>query len=212
MKRRTTTKSASGSPAPAPTPASAPVAGEQMLLGSSTLPSLIEVGGEQVQLGTVVAAAQAASGLSVEDWNKLSEEARDQHLNQQVDAMRQRGAAMAEAEAERVRSEQEAAAQAERERLAAEEAAERQRAEEAAVQAAKPNEPKEAYPRRVLVLNNSSIPLVEPITGAHIQAGGKAPICLTDPDHAHRVQENLRAVLAQNYLPESVLDFEDLPG
>lgn len=52
--------------------------GADMLLGSSTLPTMIDTGGpEEVQLGTVVCQSQADSGLSVDEWNELSEEDRD---------------------------------------------------------------------------------------------------------------------------------------
>lgn len=59
-----------------------------MLYGSSVLPSLIEIGGKDVQLGTVVAAAHLASGLSAEDWNALDEPAREHLLAEQVEAMK----------------------------------------------------------------------------------------------------------------------------
>lgn len=177
---------APAAPAPAPTSAPAPaqeqVQEQVVLLGSSTLPALIEIGGKEVQLGTIVAAAHAASGLSAADWNGLSEEDRDERLNAQVEAMQQQ----ADAEAEE---------------------AESKRLSEAAVDAFSDQSPK--FPRRVLVSNNAGLALVEPITGAYIQPGGKAHITLTDPDHAHRVAENLRAVLDQNYLPDSVLTVED---
>src|SRR4051812_22608248 len=87
---------ASAAPASAPTVTSttAPVLEqEKVLLGSSTLPSLISIGGKEVQLGTVVAAAHAASGLSVADWNGLAEEERDERLNAQVEAMQQQAEA-----------------------------------------------------------------------------------------------------------------------
>lgn len=62
-----------------------PVAG---LLGSDVLGSIIDIGGEPVQLGTVVAAAHQASGLSVEDWNGLVPQIRETLLADQVAAMR----------------------------------------------------------------------------------------------------------------------------
>lgn len=147
-----------------------------VLLGSSTLGSLIEIGDRQAQLGEVVAAAHAASGLSVEDWNGLTEEARDELLQAQIDVMR-----------------------------------------EAAVKRdsngqgdAKDQKVKAVFPRKVQVSNHGPIAIVEPFTGAFIQPGGKATITLRDEEHAHNVGENLRAVLAQNYLPDSALEFEDL--
>jgi hypothetical protein len=76
-------------PTPAPVPAPAPTAPiSDVLYGSSTLPSMIEIGDQQVQLGTVVAAAHTASGLSVADWNALPAEDRDVRLAVQVEAMR----------------------------------------------------------------------------------------------------------------------------
>lgn len=71
-------------------------------------------------------------------------------------------------------------------------------------------EPETTYPRRVKVTNHSAVAIVEPITGAYIQAGGKAPLYLHDADHEHRVMENIRATLEQNNLSESALEFEDL--
>lgn len=59
--------------APAKKPATAtetPPAAEA-LLGSSILPATFDIGGETVQLGTIVAAAHAASGLTVTEWNGL---------------------------------------------------------------------------------------------------------------------------------------------
>jgi hypothetical protein len=172
---------AAASAAPASAPSSAP-APAPVLCGSSTLPALISIGGKDVQLGTVVAAAHAASGLTAADWNALSEGDRDERLKAQVEAMQQQ--ADADAEAERLRLEEEA----------------RNASASGEVR----------YPRRLLVSNNASLSLVEPISGAYIQAGGKTHIRVTDPDHEHRVRENLAAVLAQNYLPDSSLTVEDL--
>lgn len=41
------------------------------LIGSSIQPALITIDGTEHQLGDFVAAAQAASGVSIDDWNKL---------------------------------------------------------------------------------------------------------------------------------------------
>ncbi|MCH8180258.1 MAG: hypothetical protein IIA02_10810 [Proteobacteria bacterium] len=83
------------STAPASTaPATAALQDEQTqqpiatLLGSDVLGSIIDVGGEPVQLGTVVAAAHQASGLSIEDWNGLVPQIRETLLANQVAAMR----------------------------------------------------------------------------------------------------------------------------
>lgn len=63
--------------APAPTD-SAP----QALFGSNIHPALITIDGTEHQLGEFVAAAHEASGLSVEDWNKLPGD----ELDRQIDA------------------------------------------------------------------------------------------------------------------------------
>lgn len=59
-----------------------------VLYGTDQLPAHIEIGGEMVQLGTVVAAAHAVSGLSVEDWNGLVPQIRDQLLIEHLEVMR----------------------------------------------------------------------------------------------------------------------------
>lgn len=51
-------------------------------------PALIEIDGEQVQLGTLVAAACAASGLSDEDWNALAEEDRHDFVEAEIEQRR----------------------------------------------------------------------------------------------------------------------------
>jgi hypothetical protein len=192
---------ASSASAPTGTPnasASAPAqaGGEKaMLLGSSILPSLVSIGGKDIQLGAIVAAAHEASGLTVEAWNELPETEREKLLAAQVDAMQSQVDEEARAASERVRAQED-------------EAHRLREAEAAQISSVKPAV---KYPRRVQVSNNSGIALVEPITGAYIQAGGKAPIRLHDADHEHNVAANLAAVLAQNYLPESVLVIEDLP-
>jgi hypothetical protein len=87
----------SPSPVPAPTPAPAPADDENdensrhrlMLIGSSVLPSLVEIAeGKTVQLGDVVGAAHAASGLSIEEWNSLADDDREQRLAAQVETMK----------------------------------------------------------------------------------------------------------------------------
>lgn len=57
------------------------------LLGSSILPSVLNIGGQDVQLGAVVGAAQEASGLTVEEWNALDQEDREDLLDDQVNVM-----------------------------------------------------------------------------------------------------------------------------
>lgn len=59
-------------------------AAAETLYGSDTLPAVLTIGGQDVQLGTVVASAHAASGLSVAEWNALAPEERDVYLNDQV--------------------------------------------------------------------------------------------------------------------------------
>lgn len=50
----------------------------ETLVGSSILPSMIDVGGQHaIPLGDVVAAAHALSGLSIEAWNALPEGERE---------------------------------------------------------------------------------------------------------------------------------------
>lgn len=60
----------------------------QGLLGSDILPAHIQIGEELVQLGTVVAKAQEASGLSVDDWNDLAPQIREKLLADYVETLR----------------------------------------------------------------------------------------------------------------------------
>ncbi len=48
-----------------------------LLNGSSTLPATFEIGGDAVQLGTLVAAAHQLRGGTAEEWNALPEAERD---------------------------------------------------------------------------------------------------------------------------------------
>lgn len=48
----------------------------ESILGTNSQPAIVKVGGQDVQLGEAVAAAHTASGLSVSEWNALSEEDR----------------------------------------------------------------------------------------------------------------------------------------
>lgn len=59
------------------------------LNGSNTLPAMIPLGEDrvEVQLGEVVARAHQESGLSVEDWNALPEGERDAKLVAVIEAM-----------------------------------------------------------------------------------------------------------------------------
>ena len=61
--------------------------GAKTLLGSSVLPSMVEIApGRKVQLGHVVARAHKASGLSQDDWNGLPEAEREALLAAAVEA------------------------------------------------------------------------------------------------------------------------------
>ena len=55
-----------------------------MLFGSNIFGAHFDIGGEQIQLGTIVVAAQVASGLSAKDWNALPEVARDALIETQA--------------------------------------------------------------------------------------------------------------------------------
>nr|DAQ81591.1 MAG TPA: hypothetical protein [Caudoviricetes sp.] len=74
----------------APSAPAAPAGGSgesEALLGSDVLPAHIEIGDHKVQLGTVVAAAHARSGLTVIEWNALKQEEREQLLADEITAM-----------------------------------------------------------------------------------------------------------------------------
>lgn len=61
----------------------------ETLLGSSVLPSMVEIGPEiSVQLGEVVARAHTESGLSIADWNAMADDAREALLAATVEAMK----------------------------------------------------------------------------------------------------------------------------
>ncbi len=71
------------------TPAKPIEAHIETLLGSSVLPSMIDLGeGPNVQLGTVVARAHKESGLTISAWNALAGEAREALLAETVEAMK----------------------------------------------------------------------------------------------------------------------------
>lgn len=61
---------------------------KQFLLGSSVQPSTFEIDGKTVQLGTVVADAHAASGLTFEEWNDLPGELREEHIAKAVERLK----------------------------------------------------------------------------------------------------------------------------
>lgn len=184
------------------------VAGESVaLLGSSVLPSIIKIGAEEVQLGTVVAGAHEASGLSVADWNALGVDEREQMLTTHVTALTE--AAQARADDERAAAEAERAV-AQYRRLEVEAQERQAEADREAVKAQARAEDKD-FPCVIEVGNNSSIALTEPVSGAHIQAGGTGRITLLNVEHAHQVQANLLAMLDLNYLEPGVLVITKLP-
>lgn len=54
----------------------------ETLNGSNTLPAIIEIAENQtLQLGDIVVMAHQVSGLSVEAWNELADDKRDEQLN-----------------------------------------------------------------------------------------------------------------------------------
>jgi hypothetical protein len=52
----------------------------EALFGSSILPAVVDVNGEQVALGEIVRGAFNKSHLSVREWNMLDEETREAKL------------------------------------------------------------------------------------------------------------------------------------
>lgn len=75
-------------PTPAPTPAPAPAEPTLAMLYGTDHPALIDIDGEQVQLGTLVAATQTGSGLSVADWNGLTDADRKDFVDAEIEASR----------------------------------------------------------------------------------------------------------------------------
>lgn len=60
----------------------------EILVGTSKQPAHIDIGGEQVQLGTVVSLAFKASGATVAQWNAPdAQEARDWAIDEQIKFM-----------------------------------------------------------------------------------------------------------------------------
>lgn len=59
-----------------------------MLLGSSIYPSLINVEGEQIQLGEFVRRAFSDSKLTVDEWNNLPEFERDMLIAEAIEIIR----------------------------------------------------------------------------------------------------------------------------
>lgn len=159
-------------------------AASQVLLGSSTLPSLIQIGDAEVQLGVVVASAHKESGMSGKDWNALDEAKRDELLNAHVEALRAQAAEQAEA----ARIEREASQSGQGDVRAA-----------------------PLYPRQITIRNNGPMALAEPVCGAHVHAGGWVHATLHDADHQQRVLANFDELLARNGIPREALVIEGLP-
>jgi hypothetical protein len=59
----------------------------ESLYGSSVLDATYEIGGETVQLGTIVANAHKLSGLTVSEWNMLGTGERDVLLNTELNRL-----------------------------------------------------------------------------------------------------------------------------
>lgn len=57
------------------------------LFGSSSHPASFEIGGKTYRLEDIVASAHAASGLSPEEWNELSEDARADLIDEELDKL-----------------------------------------------------------------------------------------------------------------------------
>lgn len=78
------TRKPARSPSKAPPPRPRPE--DQALEGSATLPAVIRINDADVQLGTIVAAAFARTGLTVNAWNDLPAVERDKLLQAEIDA------------------------------------------------------------------------------------------------------------------------------
>lgn len=71
----------------AATPAEEKIPGADILVGSSVHPAAITIGDKTLQLGDVVAMAHTSSGLSVADWNALTDEERHNRLDAELDRL-----------------------------------------------------------------------------------------------------------------------------
>lgn len=56
------------------------------------------------------------------------------------------------------------------------------------------------YPKQVMLANNGSFAISEPVSGAFLAAGGSQRITLHDEAHASRVWDNLRELVRLNHL------------
>lgn len=88
------------------------------LFGSSSHPARVSVGSQAVDIGDIVATAQADSGLSADAWNALSEETRDKLIDSTLKAAQ--AGALAEQEKQSAHAEADAVKSGEAERMAAE--------------------------------------------------------------------------------------------
>lgn len=68
------------------------LAEHEILNGSSFHPGIVKVAGFELQLGQVVRAAWQKSGLTVEEWNALPNEARDAFIDAEIDVVEEGGA------------------------------------------------------------------------------------------------------------------------
>lgn len=176
-----------------------------VLLGTNVLPSLIEIGGTEVQLGTVVSAAFTASGLTLEAWNVLEEVERDKLLVAQVEAMRADAAA---AEAAAVAEATAAAASS----AAAAEVKEKGKDKPKRGRDQEMRERIEAlFPMSLTLRNNSPIPVVEPETLSHVSPGGCAHVTVHSVASLQTIRQNLDAVAAANYFDAEKLVIDGLP-
>lgn len=88
-----------------PATLAAKVKPHESLYGSSVMQSHYDIGGQQVQLGTIVAGAHKLSGLSVDAWNLLPSGERDNLLSDELKRL-QDAAAPATDETEQKQEEQ----------------------------------------------------------------------------------------------------------
>ena len=175
----------------------------QVLLGTNVLPSLIEIGGAEVQLGTVVARAFEVSGLTLEAWNGLEEVERDKLLVAQVEAMQ------AEADAAAVEATAATAAAA---AAAAAEVKEKGKDKPKRGRDQEMRDRMEAlFPMSLTLRNNSPIPVVEPETLSHISPGGSSPVTVQNLASLRTIRQNLDAVAAANYFDAEKLVIDGLP-
>lgn len=76
-----------------------PQLGEYDILnGSSVQPAIVKVAGFELQLGQVVRAAWQKTGFTVEEWNALSDEAREAYIAAEIDVVEEGGQATVAAE------------------------------------------------------------------------------------------------------------------